>query len=126
MTHDQTIREIGKRATSRLRVSLMAQVVTTRITLTAQLRDLSCLGAQIACVHPPVLSCEVMIRWVGHEAFGVVVWANISTFGIRFFDAIEQEVLIATRNMEDAKSILTRNDQSRCEAKPLVKRLFQL
>lgn len=124
MTHDQTIRGIGKRATSRLRVGLMAQVLTTRKSMQAQLRDLSYLGAQIVCDYPPVPGSEVMIRWAGHEAFGTVVWANISTFGIRFFDAIEQEVLIATRNTED--SILTGNDQSRCEAKPLVKRLFRL
>ena len=77
-------------------------------------------GARMACEKPPAAGLEVMIRWGSFDAFGMVVWSSLSTFGVRFFDPIGPEVLIATRDTDDAEHICSRTDLSRREAQAFV------
>ncbi|MFM5929456.1 MAG: PilZ domain-containing protein [Novosphingobium sp.] len=122
---DHRMREIGKRATSRLRVRLPAQIVTTGGTLTARLCDLSYFGARLSCESDLAPGREVIVRWGPYEAFGIIVWANGRGMGVRFFETLEPAVLIDTRNRDDVEIERTDNDSNRVAARNFVQGLFR-
>ncbi|PLK26006.1 PilZ domain-containing protein [Novosphingobium sp. TH158] len=117
---DHKMQQLGKRGTSRLRVRLLAKLITTRETLGAELRDLSYFGARLDCRTPPQPGKEVVVQWDRFDAFGMVVWSNHDCCGVRFFDPVGPEVLIATRDLDDVEHIHSSNELSRREAKDFV------
>lgn len=119
------MREIGKRVTSRLRVRLPAQVLTTGETLSGRLCDLSYFGARLSCENQLTPGKEVIVKWGPYEAFGMIVWANSQSIGVRFFDALEPGVLIDTRDRDDAETERTDRDSSRVAARNFVQGLIR-
>ena len=112
--------EIGKRVTSRLRLRLPARMKTTAQTWGAELLDLSYFGARIACEEPPQPGQDIVLEWGDHDAFGMIVWANLRTCGVRFYDALGPDVLLSTRDRGDVEIAPTTRERARIEARDFV------
>ncbi|MFM6933471.1 MAG: PilZ domain-containing protein [Novosphingobium sp.] len=112
--------DVGKRAASRLRLRLAARIMTTAQFWPAELLDLSYFGGRIACDAPPQPGQEVLIEWADFDAFGMVVWANVKSCGVCFFEPLQPAVLIATRDRFDVEPVLTSTERARNEAKDYV------
>ena len=91
----------GRRARSRLRVQLGVKLTTLTSTQNAMLVDISLNGARIALTRPIEEGLDVVLEWGPFEAFGKVLWRHEDTCGVRFYDPISPEALIATRDIDD-------------------------
>ena len=97
--------QIGRRGRNRLRSRLPAKVVTLDGTRNTILLDLSCSGARIKATPDMAKGQQAILTWSGFVAFGSAVWVNHGLCGIAFDEALEPEILIATRDL-DASSRL--------------------
>ena len=110
----------GKRRTSRLRVKLPAKLITLKCTVNATLLDLSYFGARMSAAEPPCIGAEVVVEWGPYEGFGKVIWTNQYMFGVGFYDPIEPNVLIATRDLDDREHMPSEAEQRRRAARAWV------
>ncbi|WP_333604801.1 PilZ domain-containing protein [Novosphingobium sp.] len=94
--------ETGRRRRSRLRVRLPARLVTRTDTQPVVLEDLSLHGARVATSTQLKLGSEAVLEWGNFEAFGEVVWCAGGRCGISFFDAVTPQMLLDTRDLDDA------------------------
>lgn len=92
----------GRRNRSRLRIRLAATLETRTATSRVILVDLSTTGARVLAENLPKVGTEAVLRWGEHEAFGEVVWAKALHCGISFFDPIQEQDVLATRQLDDA------------------------
>ncbi|CCA94060.1 conserved hypothetical protein [Novosphingobium sp. PP1Y] len=92
----------GRREQSRLRVRLPVRLETRSVTCRAILIDLSSSGARLALENLPRVGTEALILWDKYEAFGEVVWAEGVQCGIAFFDPLPGDVVLKTRELDDA------------------------
>lgn len=93
----------GRRARSRLRLSVPARIETTFDRFEAVLLDISLTGARIAVTDELAPGRDLVLSWSSHEAFGQVVWANGATCGLRFYRPLAPAALIATRDVHDGR-----------------------
>ena len=93
--------QIGRRGDARLRVDLPAQLTTLDGHPRAILCDISQSGAHVHCNPPLEKGEELVLEWLGYEAFGKVVWVCGRDAGISFYDRISPETLLATRDRFD-------------------------
>jgi hypothetical protein len=102
---------IGRRRDSRLRLrrGVPAELVTLHGKFSAQLMDLSLSGAHVRAFSPTLVGQDGVISWLGFEAFGKVVWAREGEIGIAFYDPIEPDVLLKTRQQVDQGMVHTRD-----------------
>lgn len=99
----------GRRRDSRLRICMgvPAQVLTLDGQTTASLLDLSASGAHIRVKSALRRGQDVMLWWLGFEAFGKVIWADDSAnganeAGVEFDEILPTPVLLHTRQQVDA------------------------
>ncbi len=92
----------GRRRSSRLRVRLPARIVTRTETRHVILSDVSSGGARIIAGRDLSPGLEAVLEWGRFEAFGEVVWCDGERSGMRFLDPLDERILIATRDLDDA------------------------
>ncbi|MXO71211.1 PilZ domain-containing protein [Alteraurantiacibacter buctensis] len=94
----------GRRRDSRLRIrqGVPAQAMTLDGQLSASVLDLSQSGAHLRLSEPLRTGQDVMLWWLGFEAFGRVVWVSGSDAGLEFYDLVPAPVLLHTREQVDA------------------------
>ncbi len=94
----------GRRRDSRLRIRM--GVPTQELTLdgqdSASLLDLSQSGAHIRVTAALRRGQDVMLWWLGFEAFGKVVWIEANEAGVEFDELLPTPVLLQTRQQVDA------------------------
>lgn len=112
--------ERGRRQRSRLRIRLPLRLITRTDTTRAILIDLSLEGAAIQCDPALPVGREVVLEWGGFEAFGEVVWSRGNRCGIAFIDPISPDVLLTTREMDDAAHLPSDGDIVRQTARHWV------
>ncbi|MEO5706475.1 MAG: PilZ domain-containing protein [Alteraurantiacibacter sp.] len=95
---------IHRRRDSRLRIrlSIPAQVLTLDGQRSASLLDLSQSGAHLGVKSPMRRGQDVMLWWLGFEAFGRVVWASDNEVGVEFHEPLPMPLLLQTRQQIDA------------------------
>lgn len=95
--------QTGRRRASRLRIrrGVPTQLLTLDGQATASLLDLSQSGAHIRA-KALRRGQDVMLWWLGFEAFGRVVWAGPDEAGVEFHDPLPNPVLMQTRQQVDA------------------------
>ncbi|WP_310530837.1 hypothetical protein [Novosphingobium sp.] len=59
------------------------------------------------------------------DAFGMIVWASLRTCGVRFYEPLKAQVLIATRDRNDVEPVQTNKDRARHEARNFVQGLVK-
>jgi hypothetical protein len=91
-----------RNARLRIRRGVSAQVLTLTGQTTVSLLDLSASGAQVRVKAPLRCGQDVMLWWLGFEAFGQVVRANGEEAGVAFHDPLPLPVLVQTRQQIDA------------------------
>jgi hypothetical protein len=93
-----------RRRDSRLRIrqGVPAQLMTLDGQDSASLLDLSQSGAHIRLKTPLRRGQDVILWWLGFEAFGRVVWTSGSEAGLEFHDLVPTPVLLQTREQVDA------------------------
>lgn len=109
--------QTGRRKAGRLRVELPAQLLTLDGHPKASLCDISRTGARM---RPSVLlkpGDEVMLYWLKFDAFGHVVWVEGEFVGMEFYDSIDEEVLLKTREVIDYNLDHSEEDAAREAAK---------
>lgn len=96
--------QTGRRRNSRLRISrgVPAQLMTLNGQDSASLLDLSQSGAHIRVRSPLRHGQDVIVWWLGFEAFGRVVWTSGSEAGLEFHDLVPEQVLLHTRKQVDS------------------------
>ena len=92
---------IGRRRDSRLRVGVPAQIITLHSQFTASLADLSQSGAHVRTAGKLTRGEELVITWLGFEAFGTVVWAALGEAGLEFDEPLPVPILLQTREQVD-------------------------
>lgn len=102
--HDQNMKPgltRGRRASSRLRVRLAAQITTRTQTQRAVLVDLSVSGACLVLRGDLVPGREAVLEWGQFEAFGEIVWRRSDRCGLTFFEPLAPTVIFATRDLDE-------------------------
>lgn len=96
--------QTGRRRDSRLRIrqGVPAQILTLDGQGSASLLDLSQSGAHIGVKTPLRRGQDVVLWWLGFEAFGRIVWASGTEAGMEFHDLLPAPVLLRTREQVDA------------------------
>jgi PilZ domain len=96
-----------RRRKSRLRIQrgVPAQVMTLDGQDSASLLNLSQSGAHLRFKSPVRRGQEVVLWWLGFEAFGRIVWVNGTEAGLEFYDLIPTPVLLRTREQVDAGQV---------------------
>lgn len=96
--------QTGRRRDSRLRIrqGVPAQVMTLDGQLGGSLLDLSQSGAHVRMKAPLRCGQDVMLWWLGFEAFGRVVWVSENEAGLEFYDQVPTPVLLQTRHQVDS------------------------
>lgn len=92
---------IGRRRNSRLRLGVPAQLITLHGQFTASLADLSQSGAHLRSRGELVRGEELVVTWLGFEAFGTVVWAVNGEAGLEFDEPLAEAILLQTRQQVD-------------------------
>lgn len=114
--HEDTVHMRGRRASSRLHVRLPARAITLTDTRPAILCDLSLHGAQFDTDAIMQAGAEVLLQWGRQEAFGTVVWSSGRRCGVRFYETLTPDQIIATRDLDDAEHLPPDIDLWRAEA----------
>ena len=92
--------QVGRRVRNRLRSRLVAKVMTLHGTRNTILLDLSCSGARIKATPDMAKGQQAILTWSGFEAFGSLVWVSHGLCGIVFYEALGQNVMLATRDLD--------------------------
>ena len=85
-----------RRAYSRLRLGISAQLETLDGRQRVRLMDLSQGGAQIIVSQPGDIR-QVVLTWLQFETFGMVAWHDGARFGLTFDKLLPLAVLVETR-----------------------------
>jgi hypothetical protein len=93
--------QTGRRKAGRLRVELPAQLLTLDGHPKANLCDISRSGARLRISHPLKIGDDVVINWLNFEGFGHVVWVKDEFAGVEFYDPIDEDILLKTREIID-------------------------
>jgi hypothetical protein len=107
----------GRRRHSRLRARLPARLKTLTDTYQGMLFDLSFIGARIAINADLRPGGETLLCWADFEVFANVAWCEDGFCGLEFDEPLSGQVLIATRDLFDARPRL---DQTRIAARTFV------
>jgi hypothetical protein len=96
--------QTGRRRDSRLRIrqGVPVQLMTLDGQDSASLLDLSQSGAHIRLKAPLRRGQDVILWWLGFEAFGRVVWTSGSEAGLEFHELLPAPMLLHTREQVDA------------------------
>lgn len=86
----------------RIRRGIPSQILTLDGQGSASLLDLSQSGAHLRVKAPLRNGQDVMLWWLGFEAFGRVVWASENEAGVEFHDLLPTPILLQTRHQVDA------------------------
>jgi hypothetical protein len=84
-----------RRGKARLRLGIPAQLLSLHGRSRVTLLDLSETGARIRYSGEPVR--DVVVEWLGYEAFGKVVRRSGGDLGVRFDDPIAERWVLETR-----------------------------
>jgi hypothetical protein len=93
--------QTGRRKAGRLRVELPAQLLTLDGHPKASLCDVSRSGARLRPSVPLKVGDEVVVYWLNFDAFGHVVWAKDEFVGMEFYDPLDEDILLKTREIID-------------------------
>lgn len=85
-----------RRQHARLRLGIEASFLGFDGTQSVILYDLSATGAKVLLEHAQPVSKGILV-WLNYEAFGDIAWRKGRWCGIRFDEAISDELLISTR-----------------------------
>ncbi|QEA15872.1 PilZ domain-containing protein [Novosphingobium ginsenosidimutans] len=98
----QPLAHCGRRASSRLRVRLPAELIMLDGQGPAVIENISATGARISSkfVLRPGASC--ILRLAGLELFADVAWCAQGFIGLMFEEPLAQDRLIALRNLDPA------------------------
>lgn len=88
-----------RRSHPRLRLGLPARLETLFGTWDVQLVDLSQTGARLDVAVRPKVRTGVL-KWLGFEAMGDVVWRNDHLLGMTFDEQVSLETIVATRDAD--------------------------
>jgi hypothetical protein len=110
----------GKRSESRLRVRLPARLIGLDFSYAVILCDLSLRGARIEKPAVVMPVCDVVLAWHSYEAFGRINWSHSGETGITFYDPIQPEWLIATRDFDEFNRLGKASDLNRRYAREWV------
>jgi hypothetical protein len=99
---DSTPIAIGRRAHSRVRLDLPADLVTLDGRQHCRLINLSVCGANLRIEPPPAKGTCGFLRFCGAEAFGTVVWTHSKHCGVDFDEPIPLETVTAMRDLAAA------------------------
>lgn len=94
----------GKRCEARLRTRLPARLIARQGECRAVLLDLSRHGCRLSYSGFKAKG-EVVIQWFNFEAFGEVVREGEGLIGVHFLEPIEEEWLVETRSIDDARHL---------------------
>ena len=86
----------GRRQSSRLRLAISARLITTWGEYPVRLDNLSETGAHISRPKTEAFM-RCVLKWLGHEAWGELVWMKGGYCGIRFDTPLPEDVVAATR-----------------------------
>lgn len=92
---------IGRRRNSRLRLGVPAQLITLHGQFTASLADLSRSGAHLRTKGELFRGEELVVTWLGFEAFGTIVWTANGEAGLEFDEPLAEAILLQTRQQVD-------------------------
>jgi hypothetical protein len=118
----------GRRAASRVRLGIPAQVLLIQGLEKCMLDDLSQSGARVTIAAKlPVPGAGVILRARGLEVFGSVVWSQGARFGILFEEPLPLRDVVNLRHFADAyvdheRAIQRRNARSFVQGSPRLKR----
>ena len=112
---DQATR--GRRRYGRLRLRLQARLITIHGTAGGVLADLSVTGAKLRLRDPVPAGGDALLQWEGHEAFGMIIWADSCECGVLFDEPLPEALLLG---MRDAQSLPDDHDQARTAAAVFV------
>ncbi|WP_228242936.1 PilZ domain-containing protein [Porphyrobacter sp. GA68] len=91
----------GKRARSRLRVSLPARIVSATGSGDCTVVDVSETGARVAAPEPPRPGVMVVVRCLHLELFGTLVWRRGALAGIAFDAPLRRDQVVGLRGLAD-------------------------
>lgn len=96
--------QTGRRRDSRLRIrkGVPAQLMTLDGQEGVSLLDLSQSGAHIGLKAPLRCGQDVILWWLGFEAFGRVVWTSGNEAGLEFHELVPTPALLHTREQVDS------------------------
>jgi len=97
--------EIGRRGEGRLRLYLESHVALMAGTYRAMLCDLSATGAMIRTEAPLPVNAEAVVRWGPFEGFGRTMWSDGQLTGVRFYEPIDWDTVLATRRRQDERGL---------------------
>ena len=102
---------IGRREDGRVRVRLVACLVTITGTHEVRLNNLSRRGASITGETPLRRGSDVIFRWRDIEAFAQVTWVAGARCGLAFDEPISSEALLLARSLSDNRVSIARAEQ---------------
>ncbi len=105
MQEQETSQTTGKREESRLRLNLEAYATLLHSTHRAVLCDLSTTGAKIRTEEPLRVNADIAVRWGIWEGFGWTAWSEGQLTGVRFYEPMEWETVLATRRRQDERGL---------------------
>ena len=91
----------GRRAHSRARVALPAELETIEGMKQVKLRNLSSAGAMVEGAQGPGIGRDLVLKCFGIDSLGVVVWEDDRRFGIEFYDQIDDDEVVRQRQLSD-------------------------
>jgi len=86
----------GRRATQRLRLAIDARMITTFGEYSVRLDNLSQTGAHVSRPKQEGFT-RCVLKWLGFEAWGEMVWMRGGYCGIRFEKPLPADVVAETR-----------------------------
>ena len=87
---------LERRTVNRARTDCFARLQTPGGDWHGRLWDLSEEGARVQVANPPAKGVTCLIRWLGNEIFGRVVWSADDMCGLLFDRPIDHSVVLAT------------------------------
>ena len=84
---------IGRRNAQRLKLNAEARLVTRLGTIRVEVTDISATGAHLR-YHGDEPFTWCILRWLGHEIDGEMVWLDAREAGIRFIRRLPDEALL--------------------------------
>jgi hypothetical protein len=111
--------KIGRRSCSRLRLrrGVPATLMTLDGQVSASLLDLSLTGAQVRAAVAFRMGQQMIVRWLGFETFGTVVWTRGTEAGIEFDEPLPPATVLHTRREVDRGQVQTPEQLSRQRAR---------
>lgn len=93
--------QIGRRDDARVRVRLVARLVTLTGVLAVRLNNLSTGGASVTADTPLKRGSDAILQWREVEAFARVTWVEGCRCGLRFDEPIGRDAVLLARSLSD-------------------------